>query len=69
MPETCATFDEARSGGAQFGASTLKEQQDEHRDPDQHMEQVQPGEDEVVEAEVVLGGDVALGHLGGVRRP
>ena len=58
MPEAGPALDEGGPVGAEFGSPGLDQQEDQHRDAQAYVEEVQPGENEneVVEIEVVFTG-------------
>ena len=53
MPEARTALDDRHPGGAEFDAAGLRRQERQHPDPDAHVEEMQSGQDEVVEEEVV----------------
>jgi len=66
VPETCAALDEGHPGATEVRFARLSQKQDKDDDSDEYVEQVQAGEDEVVQVEGVLVRSVALVDLGGV---
>ena len=61
VPEARATLDGRHPGGADVVAARLRQQEPQHADADADVEEMQSGQDEVVEEEVVRTGAVAAG--------